>query len=127
MDLGVSVRLRPILDEVKRFIGNEILPLEHEFFAEVDKGDRWLFTPRQTEIMETLKSKARERGHILEGLAVALSNVDEIIALIKAAATPADAKRGLTERSWRSPVVEEMLLRAAADAPRPEGLSLIHI
>ncbi|MBK8891037.1 MAG: DNA gyrase subunit A [Dechloromonas sp.] len=67
--------------------------------------------------------KARERGHILEGLAVALSNVDEIIALIKAAATPADAKRGLIERTWRCPVVEEMLLRAAADASRPEGLA----
>ena len=67
--------------------------------------------------------KARERGHILEGLAVALSNVDEIIALIKAAATPADAKRGLMERTWRSPLVEEMLLRAAADASRPEGLA----
>jgi DNA gyrase subunit A len=67
--------------------------------------------------------KARERGHILEGLAVALSNVDEIIALIKAAATPADAKRGLMERTWRSPVVEEMLQRAAADASRPEGLA----
>ncbi len=67
--------------------------------------------------------KARERGHILEGLAVALSNVDEIIALIKAAATPADAKRGLMDRTWRSPVVEEMLQRAAADASRPEGLA----
>ena len=62
MDLGISARLRPILDEVKRFIDNEILPLEHEFLAEVDKGDRWSFTPRQTEILETLKSKARERG-----------------------------------------------------------------
>ena len=67
--------------------------------------------------------KARDRGHILEGLAVALSNVDEIIALIKAAPTPADAKRGLMERTWRSPVVEEMLQRAAADASRPEGLA----
>ena len=67
--------------------------------------------------------KARERGHILEGLAVALSNVDEIIALIKAAPTPADAKRGLMERTWRSPVVEEMLLRAASDASRPDGLA----
>ena len=46
--------------------------------------------------------KARERGHILEGLAVALSNVDEIIALIKAAPTPADAKRELMARVWRS-------------------------
>ena len=67
--------------------------------------------------------KARERGHVLEGLAVALSNVDEIIALIKAAPTPADAKRGLMGRQWRSPVVEEMLLRAAADASRPDGLA----
>ncbi|MBS1198911.1 MAG: gyrase, subunit [Proteobacteria bacterium] len=67
--------------------------------------------------------KARERGHILEGLAVALSNVDEIIALIKAAPTPADAKRGLMGRLWRSPLVEEMLQRAAADASRPEGLA----
>jgi len=67
--------------------------------------------------------KARERGHILEGLAVALSNVDEIITLIKAAPTPADAKRGLMERTWRSAVVEEMLVRAASDASRPEGLA----
>ncbi|WP_226495965.1 DNA gyrase subunit A [Ferribacterium limneticum] len=67
--------------------------------------------------------KARERGHILEGLAVALSNVDEIIALIKAAPTPADAKRGLMDRHWRSPVVEEMLVRAASDASRPDGLA----
>src|SRR6266446_325443 len=67
--------------------------------------------------------KARERGHILEGLAVALSNVDEIIALIKRAATPAEAKSGLMERIWRSALVEEMLARAAADAARPEGLA----
>ena len=65
--------------------------------------------------------KARERGHILEGLAVALSNVDEIIALIKAAPTPADAKRGLMGRSWRSSLVEDMLSRVS-DAARPEGL-----
>jgi DNA gyrase subunit A len=67
--------------------------------------------------------KARDRGHILEGLAVALSNVDEIIALIKAAATPADAKAGLMARVWRSGLVEDMLQRAAADAARPEGLA----
>ncbi|HYT98248.1 MAG TPA: DNA gyrase subunit A [Casimicrobiaceae bacterium] len=67
-------------------------------------------------------SKARDRGHILEGLAVALSNVDEIIALIKAAATPADAKAALMAKTWRSTVVEEMLKRALADASRPEGL-----
>ncbi|MEZ5610795.1 MAG: DNA gyrase subunit A [Rhodocyclaceae bacterium] len=69
--------------------------------------------------------KARERGHVLEGLAVALSNVDEVIALIKAAPTPADAKEGLMTRIWRSPLVEEMLARAAADreAFRPAGLA----
>lgn len=66
--------------------------------------------------------KARERGHILEGLAVALSNVDEIIALIKAAPTPAVAKQELMGREWRSKLVEEMLARAMADAYRPEGL-----
>jgi DNA gyrase subunit A len=65
--------------------------------------------------------KARERGHILEGLAVALSNVDEIIALIKTAATPADAKRALMARTWRSPLVEEMLSRVSG-ASRPENL-----
>ncbi len=67
--------------------------------------------------------KARERGHVLEGLAVALSNVDEIIALIKAAPTPAEAKRELMARTWRSSLVEEMLQRAIAEASRPEGLA----
>jgi DNA gyrase subunit A len=66
--------------------------------------------------------KARERGHILEGLAVALSNVDEIIALIKAAPTPPDAKRELMARGWRSSLVEDMLSRVS-DASRPDGLA----
>ena len=65
--------------------------------------------------------KARDRGHILEGLAVALSNVDEIIALIKAAATPAIAKQELMAHSWRSSLVEDMLSRVS-DAARPENL-----
>jgi DNA gyrase subunit A len=68
-------------------------------------------------------TKARERGHLLEGLAVALSNVDEIIALIKAAPTPADAKVALMSKRWRSALVEDMLKRAAAEAARPEGLA----
>jgi DNA gyrase subunit A len=68
--------------------------------------------------------KARERGHVLEGLAVALANVDEIIAMIKASATPAEAKAGLMTRAWRSPLVEEMLARAQqGDAYRPTGLA----
>src|SRR4029078_12664548 len=66
--------------------------------------------------------RARERGHILEGLAVALSNVDEIIALIKASATPPEAKATLMAKLWHSTIVEEMLQRAAADAARPDGL-----
>ncbi|MDR2166142.1 MAG: DNA gyrase subunit A [Zoogloeaceae bacterium] len=67
--------------------------------------------------------KARERAHILEGLAVALSNVDEIIALIKAAPTPADARRALTGRLWQDGMVREMLARATADASRPNDLA----
>ena len=66
--------------------------------------------------------EARKKAHIQEGLAVALSNVDEIIELIKKSQTPAEAKVALMAKSWRSPVVEEMLKRAAADASRPEGL-----
>ncbi|MHB1117764.1 DNA gyrase subunit A [Sideroxydans sp.] len=66
--------------------------------------------------------KARERGHILEGLAVALSNVDEIIALIKAAPTPPDAKRSLMSKGWRSALVEDLLSRVN-EASRPEGLA----
>ena len=68
--------------------------------------------------------KARARGHILEGLAVALANVDEMIALIKAAPTPPEAKVDLMARVWQSLVVEEMLKRAAMEASRPEGLSV---
>lgn len=68
--------------------------------------------------------KARERGHVLEGLAVALANVDEMIALIKAALTPPEAKIELMAKIWKSPVVEEMLKRAAMEASRPEGLSI---
>lgn len=67
--------------------------------------------------------KARERGHILEGLAVALSNVDEIIALIKAAPTPAEAKISLMSRTWRSALVEDMLSRTDVSASRPDGLA----
>jgi DNA gyrase subunit A len=67
--------------------------------------------------------KARERGHILEGLAVALSNVDEVIGLIKASATPPEAKLALMAREWHSPLVQEMLARVASDSARPEWLS----
>jgi DNA gyrase subunit A len=65
--------------------------------------------------------KARERGHILEGLAIALANIDEIIAAIKASASPADAKIALTARSWSAGAVPEMLARAGAISTRPEA------
>ena len=67
--------------------------------------------------------KARERAHILEGLAVALANIDEVIALIKAAPSPAEAKKQLVARVWKSGTVEAMLSRAGADASRPDGLA----
>ncbi len=66
--------------------------------------------------------KARERAHILEGLAVALANIDPIIALIKGAATPAEAKEKLLARGWEPGLVLEMLERSGTDASRPEEL-----
>jgi DNA gyrase subunit A len=72
--------------------------------------------------------KARERGHVLEGLAVALANIDEFIAIIKAAANPVVAKQELMSKAWDSSMVREMLARAETDTPggrnayRPEGL-----
>mgnify|MGYP003973419587 CR=1 FL=1 len=69
--------------------------------------------------------KARERGHLLEGLAVALSNVDDVIALIKKAPTPAVAKEALMTKVWRSKLVEEVLARSSVEAEefRPDGLA----
>ncbi|WP_433703878.1 DNA gyrase subunit A [Paraburkholderia sacchari] len=75
--------------------------------------------------------KARERGHVLEGLAVALANIDEFIAIIKAAPTPPIAKQELMNRPWDSSLVREMLTRAeqenasagGREAYRPEGLN----
>jgi len=69
-----------------------------------------------------LLRKARDRGHILEGLAVALANIDEVIALIKGSPASAEAKEKLLARSWLSDSVLEMLGEVGADACRPEGL-----
>ncbi|ALR91823.1 MULTISPECIES: DNA topoisomerase (ATP-hydrolyzing) subunit A [Vibrio] len=66
--------------------------------------------------------KARERAHILEGLALALANIDEIIELIRKAPTPAEAKAGLIARGWDLGNVSAMLERAGTDAARPEWL-----
>ena len=62
MDLGPSDKVKPILEQVKAFIDNEILPVEREYHEEVDKGDRWQYTDRQTEILEDLKKKARAKN-----------------------------------------------------------------
>ena len=70
--------------------------------------------------------KARDRAHLLEGLAVALSNIDEIIELIKQSESPAVAKAELQERRWPPGVVTEMLERAGAEASRPEGIGTEH-
>lgn len=66
--------------------------------------------------------KARDRAHILEGLAIALANIDEIIELIKTSASPAEAKAGLVARGWQLGNVSGMLERAGENAARPEWL-----
>jgi DNA gyrase subunit A len=68
-------------------------------------------------------AKARDRAHILEGLAVALANIDEVIALIKASPSPAEAKAALVGRSWSSGAVPEMLARANNVSTRPKDLA----
>jgi DNA gyrase subunit A len=67
--------------------------------------------------------KARERAHLLEGLAVALANIDEIIALIKASPAAAEAKVALMARSWAAGSVPKMLERVGVVSSRPDGLS----
>lgn len=69
-----------------------------------------------------LLRKAREKGHVLEGLAVALANIDEVIELIKTSPTSAEAKEKLLARSWKSDSVLAMLGEVGADACRPENL-----
>ena len=68
--------------------------------------------------------QARARAHILEGLAVALANVDPIIELIKASATPDEAQTALTTKLWKSDLVKEMVARANVDFLRPDGVGL---
>jgi DNA gyrase subunit A len=66
--------------------------------------------------------KAREKAHIREGLAIALANIDPIIAMIRAAANPAQAKEQLMATAWEPGVVVKMLERSGAEASRPDGL-----
>jgi DNA gyrase subunit A len=69
-----------------------------------------------------LLRKARERGHILEGLAVAIANIDEVIEMIKSSPSPAEAKEGLIARGWDAAEMAPFLERAGEDACRPEDL-----
>jgi DNA gyrase subunit A len=68
-------------------------------------------------------AKARDRAHILEGLAVALANIDEVIALIKASPSSVEAKTALVARSWDSGAVPAMLARAGSISTRPQNVS----
>lgn len=62
MNLGITDRLKPLLEQVSAMVRDEIEPLDAEFLADVEVGDRWEYTARQTEILEGLKAKAKERG-----------------------------------------------------------------
>ena len=70
--------------------------------------------------------KARDRGHILEGLAVALENVDEMIKIIKSSPSPIEAKTELMQREWKSNVVSTMLKKGDTSQYRPEGLLSVY-
>jgi DNA gyrase subunit A len=69
-----------------------------------------------------LLRRARQRGHIVEGQAVALANIDAVIELIKASAGAPEARAALMGRGWQSEAVQALLARAGSDACRPEGL-----
>ncbi len=69
-----------------------------------------------------LLRKARERAHILEGLAVALANIDEVIKVIKSSKSRAEARAELVQREWQPGIVTELLQRSGSDASRPDGL-----
>lgn len=62
MQLGLNEKFQGMLDSVRTMVADEIAPLDAEYFAEVEIGDRWTFTPRQTEIIEGLKAKAKDRN-----------------------------------------------------------------
>ncbi len=89
-----------------------------ELLAEFIKHRREVVTRRTIYNLR----KARARAHILEGLAIALSNIDEMIELIKQSASPAVAKEQLLERSWTPGVVADMIARAGAVSSKPIGL-----
>jgi len=62
MNLGVTDNVRPLLEAVQAFIKDRVIPVDEEFLAEVDRGNRWTLTDRQKEILDDLKSEARKQG-----------------------------------------------------------------
>ncbi|MEQ6884539.1 DNA gyrase subunit A [Salicola sp. Rm-C-2C1-2] len=86
--------------------------------------ERFLLHRREVVTRRTIYElrKARERGHVLEGLSVALANIDEVIELIKASPGAAEAKEKLLAQGWQPGQVNDMLERAGADACRPDDL-----
>lgn len=62
MNLGITDRLKPILEKVRTFIDDRVMPVDEEFLTEIDKGSRWTLTDRQRDILESLKSEARKQG-----------------------------------------------------------------
>ena len=62
MNLGVTDNVRPLLEAVQAFIKEYVIPVDEEFLADVDKGNRWTLTDRQKEILNDLKSEARKQG-----------------------------------------------------------------
>lgn len=70
-----------------------------------------------------LVRKARDRAHVLEGLAIALANIDTMIELIKSSANPTEAKQGLLAKDWALGLVESLLAKTDADCSRPEDLA----
>ncbi len=86
--------------------------------------DAFLRHRREVVVRRTLYElrKARERAHVLEGLAIALANIDEVIELIKTSGSPAEARQRLQDKLWQSDAVRAMLANADSDTCRPEGL-----
>jgi DNA gyrase subunit A len=102
-----------------------LLDGQPRLFGLKDMLDAFLRHRREVVTRRTIHDlrKARERAHVLEGLAVALANIDEIIALIKSVPTSAEARTALMARAWGAGAVPAMLERAGAVASRPDGLA----
>ena len=84
MDLGISKNVAPLLEEVSNFIVEEIYPVEQEFMNEISVGDRWQLTDRQSEILDSVKSKARAKGLVLVPVTV-MTTVSDVAAPLKIA------------------------------------------